>query len=60
MPGLGQTEKENAALFLHLDAAVEKNKVDVQNELTAEVESHLQLLKQNLGRSFLHMTEFCH
>jgi hypothetical protein len=49
---LRRVQRGNAASFLNLDAALDKYKVDLKGELKADVEAHLQLLKQEFERYF--------
>ena len=44
--------KGNIASFSNLDAALEKNKVDLDAELKAEIELHVQSSKQEFERYF--------
>ena len=47
-----RVQKGIAASFPTLDIAVEKCNVNLEGELKAEVESHLQILKEKYGRYF--------
>ena len=42
----------NVASFPNLDAALEKNEVDLEGQLKSKVESHIQLLKQEFEHFF--------
>ena len=47
--------RENVASFSNLNAALEKNKFDLDAEPTSEIEAHLQSLKQEFERRFSYL-----